>query len=545
MARKKAKMKVDLDLPKDDSTMTKLYSILAVSIMMGLGCLGFWIINTDFLETPNGQPIFTNTYCGYNPQFDPTYSLNESCDGPLGKILKDEANPAVWEPLENWRGVSARAQDFSVPGMSDEELGAFPRSERPQRMVVSCEAVASNPIGYSVEIRGDNDTLLAWDVERTPTQEELLADPGLNAGQTYIFPSYSRMNSNATVSGDKCNIDIPDVPPGDEYSIAVFAEDETLSEFSFQITIYAYDGIPENMNNKSLWVGPEVAALGGIHPTIFLNFFGFGLFLMFYPASLFWDKQMKALNDVEEKFPDFLRDLAEYWKGGLAMTVAVQTLANSEYGALNPEVKKMSDQISWGISFEIVLLQFSDRVGTPLVKRAISLINEANRAGGKISDILVTAANDSREIKFLEGERARAIASYIAVIWVSYFVFLGVIIVLSKVFIPAIASSNSGESGDEGGASIGNMEIRAIDPLFFLTVFYYGVTMQGIGNGTMAGLMATGRFTSGLKHAGMMIVIGLLAFNFVAYSPDLIGIPEPLPLNPALGSYVPSKGVIP
>ena len=123
------------------------------------------------------------------------------------------------------------------------------------------------------------------------------------------------------------------------------------------------------------------------------------------------------------------------------MTVAVQTLAKSEYGALNEEVKKMSDQLSWGIKFSDVIKQFSERVGTPLVKRAITLIAEADRAGGKISDILVTAANDSREIKFLEGERRRAIGSYIAVIWTSYFVFLGVITLLGRIFIPAIAKS--------------------------------------------------------------------------------------------------------
>ena len=193
--------------------------------------------------------------------------------------------------------------------------------------------------------------------------------------------------------------------------------------------------------------------------------------------------------------------MAEYWKGGLSMTVAVQTLVKSEYGALNDEVKKMSDQLSWGIKFSDVIKQFSERVGTPLVKRAITLIAEADRAGGKISDILVTAANDSREIKFLEGERNRAIGSYIAVIWTSYFVFLGVITLLGKIFIPAIAKSNSGDEGggDSGGANIGNMTIRAIDPLFFVTVFYYGVTMQAIGNGSMAGLMQNGRFSAGLS----------------------------------------------
>jgi hypothetical protein len=164
----------------------------------------------------------------------------------------------------------------------------------------------------------------------------------------------------------------------------------------------------------------------------------------------------------------------------------------------------------------------------------------------------VTAANDSREIKFLEGERKRAISSYIAVIWVSYMVFLGVIVVLGKVFIPAIASSNSEgddegddaaegdeEEGEGGGAQLGNMTIRAIDPLFFLMVFYYGVTLQAVGNGVMAGLMATGRFSSGMKHAGMMIVLALFAFNFVVFSPELIGIQQAPTIDVRAGTFDP------
>ena len=216
----------------------------------------------------------------------------------------------------------------------------------------------------------------------------------------------------------------------------------------------------------------------------------------------------------------------------------------------------MSDQLSWGIKFSDVIKQFSERVGTPLVKRAITLIAEADRAGGKISDILVTAANDSREIKFLEGERRRAIGSYIAVIWTSYYVFLGVITLLGRIFIPAIAKSNTGSegAGDTGGANIGNMTIRAIDPLFFVTVFYYGVTMQAIGNGSMAGLMANGRFSAGFKHSGMMIIAALIAFNLLVFNPELIGdsayeitksittsrASYTVGLNPSGGSFIPT-----
>jgi hypothetical protein len=83
------------------------------------------------------------------------------------------------------------------------------------------------------------------------------------------------------------------------------------------------------------------------------------------------------------------------------------------------------------------------------------------------------------------------------------------------------------------------MVIRAIDPLFFLVVFFYGVSAQALGNGSMAGLMATGRLSSGMKHAGYMLICAVLSFNLIAFSPDLIGIPGNVGLNPALGTFIP------
>ena len=58
MAGKKEKITVKLDLPKDDSTLTKLYAILAVSIFVGLACFTFWLTNSHFTTAANGQPLF-------------------------------------------------------------------------------------------------------------------------------------------------------------------------------------------------------------------------------------------------------------------------------------------------------------------------------------------------------------------------------------------------------------------------------------------------------------------------------------------------------
>ena len=68
MARKKDKIVVNLDLPKDDTTMTKLYVILFFSIILGLGSGLFWISNSGFVPTANGEPMFTNLYCGATAQ---------------------------------------------------------------------------------------------------------------------------------------------------------------------------------------------------------------------------------------------------------------------------------------------------------------------------------------------------------------------------------------------------------------------------------------------------------------------------------------------
>ena len=90
------------------------------------------------------------------------------------------------------------------------------------------------------------------------------------------------------------------------------------------------------------------------------------------------------------------------------------------------------------------------------------------------------------------------------------------IVVLSNVFIPAIASSNSGGESE----TIKIYAINAVDPLFFLVVFFMSSPL--LPWAAMAGIMATGRLSTGMKHAGMMMIICLVLFNIAAFSPSLI-----------------------
>ena len=75
-----------------------------------------------------------------------------------------------------------------------------------------------------------------------------------------------------------------------------------------------------------------------------------------------------------------------------------------------------------------------------------------------------------------------------------------------------------------------------------------------IAKNAYAGLMQNGRFSAGFKHSGMMIIVALIAFNLLVFSPNLIGESSyafsqlivtgdssyHIGLNPSGGVYAPS-----
>lgn len=265
------------------------------------------------------------------------------------------------------------------------------------------------------------------------------------------------------------------------------------------------NGIDEEME-ADMWLRsyPEISAI---------DYIVFGLIALMYPYGWYGKRQDAIRARVEEKFPDFLRDLAEYWKGGLSMTVAIQTLAKGEYGNLNDEVNKMASQISWGVSFGEVLEMFTERVTSPIVTRAVKMVDEANRAGGRISDILLAASFDAREIKALENERRQEVGSYVTVIYTSFFVYLGIILVLASTFVPAIVDSSAATGG--GSMSIGNLTIREMNEVWISSMFLYSLMVQGIGNGLAAGFMSTGKLYSAFSRASFLLFLGWFIFELM------------------------------
>lgn len=231
------------------------------------------------------------------------------------------------------------------------------------------------------------------------------------------------------------------------------------------------------------------------------------------PIGWHLSRRSRQVDAIEGRLPDFLNDLAETRRAGLTLAASLQSCSLSDYGALTPEIRKMANQVSWGVPFTEALAQFAQRVKTNLVRRSVHLIIEASRTGGSVADILKAAAKDAYEIKALESERRVSMMTYLIVLYVVYFVFLTVMAVLDAKFIPEVIRANQATSALDSGGSLplgGNL-----DQGVMRFAFFNAAIVQAIGNGVVSGVLTEGRVSSGFRHVAIMAFAAWLLFRFL------------------------------
>jgi flagellar protein FlaJ len=257
--------------------------------------------------------------------------------------------------------------------------------------------------------------------------------------------------------------------------------------------------------------------LGHLPRDGWIHFLCFGLLTGLGPYGYYRSREHDRVRRLEERFPDFLRDIASGHKGGLTLHQAASIAAKGEYGDLTPEVRKMADQLSWNVSFSEALQRFSDRVRTPLVQRAVSLILQADRSGGSTTDVLLTAAKDAREIKNLENERRMTMGLYTIVVYITFFVFLGVAAILYGQFAPQIVASSQAVDAlsDGAGTGVGGLSGATLTLDQYQLFYFLSAVVQAIGDGVVAGLLGTGKAVLGLRHSFLMVLVSYVVFAFL------------------------------
>jgi len=239
------------------------------------------------------------------------------------------------------------------------------------------------------------------------------------------------------------------------------------------------------------------------------DFAVFAVLIAVVPLAMLDFKEQHRVKKLEEALPNFFRDLAGMNDSGMTLPNAVHLVAGAEYGTLTPHIRKLDNEMSWGVGFVEALHHFGSSLGTKLADRSVDLIAKASKAGGDISEVLRAAANDTFEIVNLAQERSNNMIIYVVIVLVSFAVFLFVIAILVSTFLTTMATAGAAAAQAGGGSFMGRIDIDA-----YKRLFSHGAMIQGFCSGLMAGQMGEGRATAGLKYSAMMLFIAWVTFRF-------------------------------
>ena len=224
----------------------------------------------------------------------------------------------------------------------------------------------------------------------------------------------------------------------------------------------------------------------------------------------------KREDEINEMFLEFSRNLAESVNTGTPVSKSIVNMRKKNFGSLTPYIEKLANQIELGVPVHKAMRNFAYDVGSPVIKRAIGLIMEAERAGGEIDYILESVANSISEIEKLKKERKAAIYNLVVQGYIIFFIFIGIMLVMQFKILPLTVGVGSlglftGDISTIRDASIEDLEAEpALSPEDLARQFLYLLITQGLFAGLTIGKLAEGSIKAGVKHSFILAIAAFL-----------------------------------
>jgi len=222
------------------------------------------------------------------------------------------------------------------------------------------------------------------------------------------------------------------------------------------------------------------------------------LFLMCMPPAIVHTKLAKRRAEIERGIANFLRDLTEIRKTGMAPEKCIENLSKRKYGAFSKELEKITSELSWGIPLRRVFQDFMKRTKSWLSQLVIFLLVEAIDVGGGTIGMIESLTRFNNMTQEVEKEKRMNSRPYIII---PYFaaVMLMATTLMTLMFVGKTVSLATEGMGTR-------IDLASISTAFTLSVIVH-VFMIGL----VAGKIGEESIAAGFKHSALLVVIALAA----------------------------------
>jgi len=241
-------------------------------------------------------------------------------------------------------------------------------------------------------------------------------------------------------------------------------------------------------------------------------------FMLILPFIFLKYQRERALREMEEKMPLFLRDLVENLRSGIPLHQAILHCSKLDYGELSKQLKKIGNQISWNMPLNKVLDQFEKRVSkSRKLSIALRILKESYFTGGDIISTLSSLVDNLTELNEVEKERMSVTNQYVVLIYAVAFIFVAILVVINRLMLPIFQSPGIEAMGLVNPCSdsydliceifnLPSKYIFAVKDLksigsYYLSIFFYMSTIIAISCGLVVGEMRERSLLAGLKHS--------------------------------------------
>lgn len=235
----------------------------------------------------------------------------------------------------------------------------------------------------------------------------------------------------------------------------------------------------------------------------------FIFFLTPYLSMGLW--QIKRVESKMGVIPRFLRDVVDNVESGMDLVTSIKTTTHNEYSVLNEDVEKLSNQLSWGVSFEKALLNFADNVGSDSLKRDFLLVVEARKVGGHVEKILRELSQKISIEILRKKERKSNLASNTFTGYISFVIFIFIIILVYNNLFLGLGNSIQGNQFDPTSDvnQAGNDRMSIYLSLLILLTYELAVL-----SGFLFGMMEENNIINGAPHVVILVIMTFIGFFF-------------------------------
>lgn len=206
-----------------------------------------------------------------------------------------------------------------------------------------------------------------------------------------------------------------------------------------------------------------------------------------------------------EVVPRFFRDVVDNIESGTDLYNAIKGTLRNEYGVLNGDVQRLANQLAWGVAFETAFLGFAKNIGDTSLYRDVRLIVEARKVGGHFEKILREVSTKITIEILRSKERRSNLASNTFTGYISFIIFILIIILVYKNLFVTLGSTVMGSNMTGGNVDNSRMNI-------FLSLLIILSHELAILSGLLFGLMQENDLISGAPHIVALVVTTFLSF---------------------------------